>query len=348
MEDLLPTSTIYSVIWPETRILVRRILQEDTDALMARHERAFEKRQDPMHEDFFKAWQGFAAPHLQVDWSDFPERYPSAGSSEAIREVLGQARATNRDLVVFEGEYEGYEALAGPAGTRIHRLDRRNWRAQIKAWRDHGAPWSGSGAWMWLSQPSGIDGRAWPDYEAFLQAVSELPNFGVWVDLAYLGLVPDLKVRLNMPVAQGVAFSLSKSFGTYYRRIGGLFARQAVPGLWGNRWFKSLDALYIGQRLLEHARDAQSHAVRLTALAQPGQQQFQSAYGEAFARAGVIWRPSQVPMVVEADALLDPTLPPALAPLWQLSRRGSSDRPAASRRLCITPFIEAGLEPSNG
>lgn len=343
-DPLSPTGTVYSVIWPRTRTLIHQVLTTEADALMARHEGAHTKRQDGMHATFFARWQAFAAGQVNADWSSFPETYPSAGSSEAIREVLNLARAKDQDLVIFNGEYEGYEALASPAGTTIHRLDRACWRAQLAAWETQGAPWGARGAQVWLSQPSAIDGTVWAEFDAFLQAVAALPRVSVWVDLAYLGTVPGLRIDLTSPVIAGVAFSLSKVYGTYYRRIGGLFARTPVPGLWGNRWFKSLDALYLGERLLTDAETADTQAARIAAWVHRAHDRFQSEQGAAWRAAGIVWSRAAVPLLVVAE---DPSIElPSdhpLSALWSLARRGTLDRPAASRRLCITPLIEDGL-----
>ena len=55
----------------------------------------------------------------------------------------------------------------------------------------------------------------------------------------------------DSPAVQALAFSLSKPFGVYYDRIGGVLCRNAMPSLFGNQWFKNLTSLQLGAALLE-------------------------------------------------------------------------------------------------
>lgn len=351
MEDknkkiLEPTGTVYSIIWPETRSLIRGVFRQETDVLMSRHENAYTKHQDTMHVDFFRAWKNFANDQLSINWMDFPEIYPTAGASEGIREILSFGRSTGQDLIVFDGEYEGYEALARPAGTKVHIVSRHQWRETLDDWEKNGSPWSLSGAQFWISQPSSIDGCVWQDMDEFLKKLSGFSGVKVWIDLAYLGLVPSLKIDLTHPVIAGFVFSLSKTFGVYYRRIGGVFSRSAIPGLWGNRWFKSLDSLYIGQRLLEEAKSANENAELISKHSKMGQSLFSEAYIPVWLKLGVHWKFSDVPFLIYAS---DPNISLSLMlknesiqQQWKIARRGKKEL-AASRRLCLTPFIEAGI-----
>ena len=74
--------TVYSMVWPSTENLVRRVLVDQAEQLLDLHRDAHTKRQDQMHEGFFDAWRHFAAPVLNLS-PDFTEQYPTAGSSEA-------------------------------------------------------------------------------------------------------------------------------------------------------------------------------------------------------------------------------------------------------------------------
>jgi hypothetical protein len=343
MTSLNPTSTVYSVIWPRTREIVRKTMVEDVDAMMERHERATSKRQDDMHLAFRDAWLAFAQGHLKLDQGQFPEFYPCSGSSEGIREVLGMCRVSGKtmDLVVFDGEYEGYEALAEAAGTIIHRVGRKDWQDTLSAWQRDGVPWAGRRAQWWISQPSAIDGCVWEEYEQWLKAVEALNSVDVWVDLAYLGMVENLKVELNSPAIAGFVFSLSKVFGVYYRRIGGVFSKSPIPGLWGNRWFKSLDAMYLGERLLQDAGSAQEQARRVGEWAMAGRERFMETHGGAWKFAGINWVRSDVPLLVYAQ---DPHKILGMEPdhvmmlEWKMARRGRTN--TASRRLCVSSMID--------
>ena len=337
------TSTVYSVVWPDTEHLVRQCMRDECELMLSAHRHAHTKRQDPMHEGFFNAWRSFARHAVSLDAEQLPECYPTAGSSEAIREIIREAVYRGEDLVVFDGEYEGYEAIAQSQGTRVHRIPRADWKSLLTQWAKSGPPWGPRRAQWWLSQPSAIDGNVWPDCDAFLMALAAAaPSCRVWMDLSYVGRARQsgpINVTRHANVA-GLVFSLSKVMGVYYRRIGGCMSRAPIPGLWANRWFKNLDSLYLGQRWLEQSEDAlnegaryQVEQVRAMDIAldwmRPG----------VWAPSGIVWRPSDVPLLMHAT---NPhvTAPDKEAdPIWGLARRGNS----ASRRLCITPALERVL-----
>ena len=96
----------------------------------------------------------------------------------------------------------------------------------------------------------------WPGLAGFLAWLArEAPAVSVAVDLTYVGAVArDFTIDLDSPNVAVALFSLSKPFGVYYHRLGGLVARQPQALLHGNLWFKNLFALHLGERLLaEHA-----------------------------------------------------------------------------------------------
>lgn len=335
--------TVYSVVWPETESLVRRCMKEETEAMLARHRGASTKRQDPMHEEFFEAWKGFAAGELRMPWGDFPHRYPCAGSSEAIREILRSALWHSQDLVVFDGDYEGYETLAAMQGTPVHRVTRERWRETLAEWARCGPPWAASGrrAQWWISQPSSLDGNAWPDFAEWLDAVAGWGDrLAVWVDLCYLGVTTrPVPVDLSAPHVAGVVFSLSKVMGTYYRRIGGCWSRTEQPGLWGNGWFKNIDSLYLGTRWLnEPIFRSPEWRLRLAERQTAAMTRALAPHAAAFTRAGVAWRPSDVALLVHASTDAMATfLDGDAARWWGAAARGADP---SSRRLCIAPSLE--------
>lgn len=348
LNDLPVSPTVYSVVWPSTEQLIRRVLVQEAEQMLDRHRNAHTKRQDPMHEGFFDAWLRFASPVLTLP-GDATHHYPTAGSSEAIREIIRQAAWKDQDVVIFAGEYEGYEAIANTQGTRVHRVDRHRWREVLEGYARDGAPWQGRGAQWWISQPSALDGNDWPDFQEWLLAVERWSgSLDVWVDLTYLGrstaaTAIDLSAS---PVVAGIVFSLSKVMGAYYRRIGGCISRAPVEGLWANRWFKNLDSLYLGQAWLEQAGNAVSEG-RLYAVMQHRAMgvALQGMGGaQAWHEAGIQWQASDVPLLMHAP---DPTLavPSALEPWWQMARRGAPASPS-SRRLCLTPTLTALFAPT--
>lgn len=333
------SGTVYSVVWPSTERLIVKCLADEAQLMLARHRRAFEKRQDAMHADFFAAWRGFVAPAVK-GLDEFGFEYPTAGSSEAIRELIRQAAWTGQALVVFDGEYEGYEAIAAAQGTRIIRVARSSWRQTLAHWARAGVPWSQAGAMWWVSQPSAIDGNAWDEFGDWLDAVNGLVGAQVWVDLCYVG-----RSRIRSPIdlsahpcVAGVVFSLSKVMGAYYRRIGGCLAREEVAGLWANKWFKNLDSLYLGQRWLDQAGDAVKEGGRYRQVQEQAIERVLEALGgrNAWLDAGIHWKASDVDLLMHAQ----PTgVPPAsFEELWRLALRGQDK--TASARLCLTPTIE--------
>lgn len=343
---IIPTEvslTVYSVVWPATENLVRRILTQETEDLLVRHRAAHTKHQDALHGPFFDAWKKFVHPCV-VGLDGFAQTYPSNGSSEAIREVIRQATWNNQVLVVFNGEYEGYEALARPQGTEVIVVDRNNWHETIEQWKANGTPWGDRTAQWWVSQPSAIDGNVWEDYPQWIEEVSHLPSCQVWVDLCYVGMChPAPVIDVSSPIIAGVVFSLSKVMGAYYRRIGGCFSREEIPGLWGNRWFKNLDSLYLGQRWLEEAGTASIHAQRCARIQSLAMEQAIEAIGgrDYWAAQGLEWLPSQVPLLMHASTT---TLNnPSTAPSWWATATRGKDTPA-SVRLCLTPTIDPLLE----
>lgn len=340
----LVSATVYSVVWPETRALVRRLMTQEVEQMLARHDAAHTKRQDGMHEDFFSAWNAFASSALDLPAQEFTEHYPTAGSSEAIREVIRQACWKGQDLVVFDGEYEGYEAIALAQGTRVHRVSRSNWQEELREWMLTGAPWGAGGAQWWVSQPSAIDGNVWAGFADWLHTVEAFPGCEVWVDLTYVGAARQAE-KINLSVAPnvaGIVFSLSKVMGAYYRRIGGCMSRQPVEGLWANRWFKNLDSLYIGQRWCESSLPALELGQSRFALQCRALEEVNASLGGGgWTKAGVLWQPSDVSLLIHARRP-EADVSGELEAFWKASRRGI--QAPASRRLCLTPTIERLLE----
>jgi histidinol-phosphate/aromatic aminotransferase/cobyric acid decarboxylase-like protein len=238
------TTAVYGLVLPETRAMVRRLWSEQPESLF---ECAYDDRQDAAHHVFIDAWKRWVAPHVS-GLSEFSNHYTTNGSSEAIRESvwsLSQAASSAERtplLHVFAGEYEGYAAYARAAGIQVATHDRSRWQAiQFSERSLHR---------FYISQPSAIDGNLWPDFPRF---VGELTRRGVElaVDLAYVGAVSALpSLDLSAPTIAHVFFSLSKVFGLFYHRVGGVLSRSPMLGLEGNKWFKNMFSLYLGTALI--------------------------------------------------------------------------------------------------
>lgn len=320
---------VFDVRWPEAHAVVAAVWNELAGGHLGRelYEAPYHGAQDGLQDAFLDAWLAWREPVVGIDTTGLPCRYATAGSSEAIREVLakyavGRWALNHRPVLhLFDGEYEGYAAVAEGYGAMVQRHDRARWRESV-------GPWAGTfahGDLFLLSQPSAIDGNLWPDYDAFLAHIETvLPELRVGVDLSYVGAVArPYRVAVTSPVIDTVFFSLSKIFGVYYHRIGGVLSRLPLSGLVGNRWFKNTASLTIGRRLLG----------TLPPRAIPSR--YAGLQAEAAAAAGAALGVSLAP----SDAILvaaqpwDAGLPPAVAAL----RRG----PAI--RYCLTPGIDRML-----
>lgn len=241
------TKTVYSIYWPLTRDIIDSVWAGERDRLHSQFEEPWTKKQDALHEPFLQRWTEWATPlQPRITRREFPHWYPTNGSSEGLRETLADFAAHRRDnaLHVFRGEYEGYEAYAQGYGVRVVHHDRMalDMEGSLRA-----------GDIFMLSQPSAIDGNIWPGYDEFLRHMADRhPEVEIMVDLCYVGLLArDYSIRIDHPTITRLFFSLSKIFGVYYHRMGGVFSKREMPGLYGNMWFKNLHSIHLAHRLLD-------------------------------------------------------------------------------------------------
>lgn len=216
---------------------------------------AWTRKQDGYHQEFFDRWISWSTPVVDFDADTWIYQYPTAGASEALRHLIYDLAARHRRtprIHFFEGEYEGYMKMAEATGLK---------------WIEHSRP-EGEGSdtdldiksivhsmdaedLFFISQPSAIDGNVWGEYQDFINA---MPANSVVVDVTYVGAVQEDAIKkrfdLNARSIRNIVFSLSKPFGVYYDRIGGIFAREEDPGLYGNLWFKNLTSIMIGSHLM--------------------------------------------------------------------------------------------------
>jgi hypothetical protein len=242
------STAVYGLVLPETRAMVERLWAEQPDAL---YDAPYEDRQDLAHVVFLDAWQSWVASSVP-GLPGFSHRYVTNGSSEAIREsvwTLGRDAANvgrAAALHVFAGEYEGYAAYARAAGVPVITHAHDDWASS--------ADFAPNTVHRWyVSQPSAIDGNAWVEFPHFLRAMAER-GIEVAVDLAYVGATPQLPtIDLSAPNVPCVFFSLSKVFGVFYHRVGGVLSRAPMLGLEGNKWFKNVFSLYLGASLVRES-----------------------------------------------------------------------------------------------
>jgi len=266
---------VFDCRWPETRQIAERLWSELPLGLAERlYGAPWRGGQDRLHEEFVESWLQWRTGVVTLDPSAFPHRYATSGSSEAIRECIAQFSVARRGesrqpvMHVFDGEYEGYNAYADAYAIRMDRHDRAGWREWLdQRFADQG----GDHLWL-ISQPSAIDGNLWAELPEFLRRLEEIaPATRVAVDLAYVGTVARAyDIALTSPLIDTVFFSLSKVFGVYYHRVGGVLSRTVMPGLVGNKWFKNTFSLALGRELLttlsHHAIPAKYSPVQARAV----------------------------------------------------------------------------------
>ncbi len=244
MTTTLVTRTVYSLYYPETRQVVDALWAERPHAL---YERNYEKRQDAMHHGCLDGWRAWASGAGVRFGDGLAHHYPTAGANEAIHALMAhQATHGGGRVHFFEGEYEGYSHVAAALSlpTVSHRREPASWTRTLAE--------LGPGDTFWVSQPSAIDGNLWPELDAFVSVVERsAPRARIVVDLTYVGAVAaPLPIDLDRPSIAAAVWSLSKPFGVYYHRIGGLLSRGEVPSLHGHHWFKNLFSLALGERLM--------------------------------------------------------------------------------------------------
>lgn len=338
VKDAGGSKTVYALVTPETEAAKNFMLGNATpapDAARRHHLEQFRDawtgKQFASHEAFTERWIAWAAPVVAIDAPALPWRYPTSGGSEALFHVIAaygnRARVEqfSPEVHIFAGEYEGYKAYAEACGIAVVEHRRADWQATGRK-----LPAS---ALFCLSQPSAIDGNVWPqanDFLALIAAGADRPR--VLLDVTYVGAIADApaaRIAADSPAVQDLVFSLSKPFGVYYDRIGGVLCRNAMPSLFGNQWFKNLTSLQLGMTLLER------HDVfDLPRRYKPVQREAAAQIGR---HLDLALRPCDVVVLAQADA--DKTTDPALAAFL---RRPAGD-PDAALRLCLTPAMAAML-----
>lgn len=238
------SKTVYSLCFPETKKVLESLWQE-SECLHDMYSETWTKKQDDYHLSFAETFKEWSRPNLSVNWNDFPFFYPTNGASEAIREQLAYLSIKeNKRIFVFDGEYEGYEAIAQSLNMPVIKINRDNYIAYAKDFEQGGS--------FFISQPSSIDGNVWNEFNAFMSYLSTFDNVAVYIDTVYVGCInKDYSIYLDFEIIKGVFFSLSKVFGVYYHRIGGVFLKEANPLLYGNMWFKNVFSMRYGEALMK-------------------------------------------------------------------------------------------------
>ncbi|MBR0824845.1 hypothetical protein JQ596_04795 [Bradyrhizobium manausense] len=334
VKDAGASKTVYALVTPETEAAKHAMLGNclaSPDAARRHHLEQFRDawtgKQFALHEAFLARWMAWANPVVAIQPAGFPWRYPTAGGSEAIFHVItaygNRARSERFDpeVHVFRGEYEGYKAYAEACGISVVEHDRADWEKVGRSLPPT--------ALFCISQPSAIDGNVWPQANAFfdlLSAGAAKPR--LLLDVTYVGSITEAlasRIAADSPAVQAVAFSLSKPFGVYYDRIGGILCREAMPSLFGNQWFKNLTSLQLGLALIERHDvfdlPRRYRSVQREAAVQVGR------------RLGIALEPSDVTILAQASQA--DTSDPALAAFL----RRPANHPQARLRVCLTPAM---------
>jgi histidinol-phosphate/aromatic aminotransferase/cobyric acid decarboxylase-like protein len=232
MTELRTITTVYSYYLPEVRALVSRLAASYPHDILLQ---SVSPGLDDFHEpiiDRLIASHAHDVPGL----SAFPNRYPTSGSEEGIREYMTElARKGVREITMLRGDYEGYREVARSRGIEVNEVD-------ADSAPDRLAP----GHWF-LSNPSARDGNLLsPD---LIRAICDAGH-QVFYDLSYLGSTGPASFVVDHPNVAAVALSFSKTYGLFYSRIGFLLTRDPVAALYGNRWFKNIFSLVVADAVV--------------------------------------------------------------------------------------------------
>lgn len=246
------TNTIYSLFTRPARAVANQLRSKNNlqDQLYGIAESRIQDGFNKIFTEQYKNW----TKDLVIGLDDFPHSYPTAGSSEALRESIIELAAVARnkgDIInihTFQGEYEGVRSYASSVSIPMIEHANRNLDNLLNASNLRAKDI------FYISYPSSIDGNIWPDLNKFLDLM-HTKGVRVLLDLTYVGAyIGKQTVMANHPAIECVYFSLSKSFGVYYHRVGGVFSRNPLNLLVGNKWFKNTFSMALGTDLMQQFR----------------------------------------------------------------------------------------------
>jgi histidinol-phosphate/aromatic aminotransferase/cobyric acid decarboxylase-like protein len=232
--------TIYSLYFPEVRHQLDELWNTKPHYLFDNN---FNGQQEGKEIELLKVWSKWVSSNVIFSEQDFKHQYVTAGSSEAIREFINNCSINNKRLILFENDYEGYKAFAESSKCKYVIVDRDQFASFSFIERDV----------VIFSNPSSIDGKYWINYDKFCNYILiNHPSVEIALDLCYVGIcVNDVLINCNYKNIRTIFFSLSKVFGVYFHRIGGVFSKDELLGLVGNKWFKNMFSLEFGILLMK-------------------------------------------------------------------------------------------------
>jgi hypothetical protein len=323
------SKTIYALVMPETETAFSSVVDEDREKFLTLFREAWTQKQDKLHESFFAEWKHWTRGVVSAEWGSFPFYYPCSGASEALRDLISSYGNRARTMGfapkihLFAGEYEGFASYAKASGIEVLNHARSAWFSSFSQ--------IGETDQIYLSNPSAIDGNVWNCYGDFMKELPRhCPSAEVIVDLTYVGCVArPYSIDLHFPNIASVVFSLSKPMGVYYHRIGGCFSKAELPGLFGNKWFKNITSLVLGEKMMR------SHAVRELPLKYSPLQK--RAIDVVRHRLGLELEPCDVFLLGFSPLPSNPT------PLQEYLKR--NDGTSGIVRACLTPTIASLIDP---
>lgn len=209
------------------------------------------RKQDHVNQQFAQQYIQWTQ-NVVAGLEEYPHFYPTAGSSEALRasivELSANARKKGKNvkLHIFQGEYEGAPSYA--AGNAIEVVQHRNRSIEELSNCNNVR----EGDLFYISYASSIEGNRWENLNQFLDCMHK-KGVKVLLDLTYLGcFVEHDKLNLRHLAVECVYVSLSKAFGVYYQRVGGMFSKNPSQLLFGNKWFKNMFSINYGIELMKN------------------------------------------------------------------------------------------------
>ena len=336
LSDAAISKIVYALVMPETECTIDAVLDGDCQSKDEGRERyhslfreAWTQKQDQVHEGFFKRWKSWTDSVVFFEESSFHFVYPTAGASEGLREaihaygVASRKRGTTPRIHVFEGEYEGFTAYAIAAGIEVQTHSRCKWKESLDRVCPHEQ--------FYISQPSAVDGFVWSDFDCFAESLyNQCPTAELMLDLTYVGCVArDFTVDASPPNVGAIFISLSKPAGVYYHRVGGVYSRREILGLFGNKWFKNISSLQIGTEFMKRFG-----VHELPRKYRPIQHQ---AVEEVNKRLGLSLVPADIMLLGVGESSNSPS------DLERYLLRGSRDEPRV--RVCLTPLMAHSINP---
>ncbi|MDO8741032.1 MAG: aminotransferase class I/II-fold pyridoxal phosphate-dependent enzyme [Candidatus Woesearchaeota archaeon] len=309
MKQLKAMNAVYSYYFPEVRKLIDDLIKDYPHEIFLTSSNVnLDQFHEPVLEKLLKFYAG-AVPDLK----NFRFAYPTSGSSEGIREYLTllQSRGVNQ-IYVLKGEYEGFKETAKTRNIAAVEIDlEKTSPSKLE-----------KGLWF-ISNPSARDGNIIPN-----ETIMDICESGhrIFYDMAYVGSTTQYKFDVNHKNIEAAVISLSKPFGLFRYRVGFTFSRNDVPSLYSNKWFKSIPALLIAEKIFDNME-----VDELYAKYRPVQKKIIEEINDEFKLA---IQPSDAILLgylpKDDAAKLDKSLQELIAPF----ERGDN------YRFCLTPYYE--------